>query len=134
MLQECPASIRTRLAAAWTSLMLLFVYGDYFGLYLPGKLAEMNRGIISPLGTASPLVLLSLSAMMAIPAAMVGAAAILPAQLARGMSLLFGVLYAAIMILTMLPGAAPFYMFLGVLEVALALGIAVLAWRWPRVS
>ena len=30
-----------KLSALWASLMFCYVYGDYLGLYVPGKLAEV---------------------------------------------------------------------------------------------
>lgn len=130
-LHDPPTSPRLKLAGLWASLMFCYVYGDYFGLYVPGKLGGMLAGRMEPLGTVTQDVLLGTSAMMAIPALMVCAALLLPAAVARWASVLSGLAYAAIMLLTM-PGAWWFYLFLGVIEVLLSLGIVWVAWRWPR--
>lgn len=132
-LHDPPLSPRLRLAGLWTSLMFCYVYGDYFGLYVPGKLGGMLAGKMEPLGAVTQGVLLGTSAMMAIPALMVCAVLLLPAAAARWISVLFGLVYTAIMLLTM-PGAWQFYLFLGAIEVLLSLGIVWSAWRWPRVS
>ena len=35
-LHDPPVPVRAKLAAAWTSLMFLYIYLDYFALYKPG--------------------------------------------------------------------------------------------------
>ena len=35
--------VRAKLSALWAALMFCYVYGDYFGLYVPGKLSGMIR-------------------------------------------------------------------------------------------
>lgn len=130
-LHDPPLSPRLELAGLWASLMFCYVYGDYFGLYVPGKLGGMLAGRMEPLGAVTQGVLLGTSAMMAIPALMVCAVLLLPAALARWTSALFGLAYTAIMLMTM-AGAWQFYLFLGVIEVLLSLGIVWVAWRWPR--
>lgn len=130
-LHDPPLNPRLRLAGLWASLMFCYVYGDYFGLYVPGKLGGMLAGRMEPLGAVTQGVLLGTSAMMAVPALMVCAVLLLPAALVRWVSVLLGLAYTAIMVMTM-AGAWQFYLFLGVIEVLLSLGIAWTAWRWPR--
>ena len=43
-LQEPTVSIKYQLAALWTSVMFYYVYGDYFELYVPDKVAGMLQG------------------------------------------------------------------------------------------
>ena len=42
-LEEYRAPTKVKLAALWASTMFCYVYGDYFGLYLPGKLAAKQE-------------------------------------------------------------------------------------------
>lgn len=126
--------IRLKLSALWTSLMLLYVYGDFFGLFVKGRLAEMNRGVIGPLGDATPGTLVGVSAMMAAPALMVSLSLLLPERVARWANIILGLAYAVIMILTILPGAEPFYLFLAAIEIVVSLTIVGIAWRWRAVS
>lgn len=130
-LNDPPLSPRVKLGGLWSSLMFCYVYGDYFGLYVPGKVDELLAGRMEPLGAVTQSVLLGTSAMMAIPALMVCAVLLLPAVAARWASAVFGLVYAAIMLMTM-PGAWRFYLFFGVIEVLVSLCIVWVAWRWPR--
>ena len=130
-LQDFRAPVKLKIAALWASLMFCYIYGDFFGLFDPGKLAAMNMGRMGPLGIATPGVLIGVSAMMAIPSVMVFLSLVLPLRPDRWLNIVLGIAYTAIMLLTM-RGAPPFYLFLGVIEVMLSLAIACYAWTWPR--
>lgn len=126
---RAPAALR--LAALWAATMFCYVYGDFFGLFTPGRVTEMNDGVMGPLGQATPAILVAVSALMAVPSVMVFLSLILPPGVCRWLNIVLGLAYSGVMLLTM-PGAPPFYLFLGVIEVALTLGIVFTAWTWPR--
>jgi len=130
-LAEHPVSIRHKLAGLWTSLMLCYIYGDYFGLYQPGKLRAMLNGNMGPLGEVTQGILVGTSVMMAIPALMVLGSLVLKARPNRMLNMILGLLYTGIMIATM-PGAWQFYVLLGIIEVTLSLAIFLVALRWPQ--
>lgn len=121
--------VRLKLSALWTSVMFCYIYGDYFNMYTPGKLEAMAEGNLG-VGPATEGVLLGVSAVMAIPSVMVFFSLVLPPAVNRWVNILLGVAYSMILVVT-LPGAPVFYIFLGVLEVALTLLIAWFAWTWP---
>jgi hypothetical protein len=130
-LKQYSAPIEVRLAALWASATFCYVYGDYIGLYGAGKLAEMGRGMIGPLGPATPGVLLGVAVMMAVPGLMVALSLLLPARACRWASIILGIAYSGIVAATV-PGAPPFYIMLSVIEIGLTLAIAVTALHWPR--
>ena len=130
-LEDFKAPPKLKICALWAATMFCYVYGDYFGLFMPGRLAEMNAGEIGPLGSATLGVLLGVSIMMAIPSVMVFLSLVLPPSPNRRINIVLGVAYAAIMLLTTL-GAPPFYVFFGVLEISLNSAIVWCAWTWPR--
>jgi hypothetical protein len=122
--------VRFKLSALWASLMFCYIYGDYFGLYVPGQLQGMLAGA-GPVGPVSQASLVGTALLLAAPGLMVFLSLALPAPLCRWLNILLGLFYMAVMLLTM-PGAWWFYITLGVIEVALSLLIVVYAWRWPR--
>ena len=132
VLQDFKAPVKLKISLLWAALMFCYVYGDFFGLFIPDRLAEMNKGVIGPLGQATPAVLVGVSVMMAIPSLMVFLSLALPPPASRWANVMFGGIYTGIMLLTMLPGAPPFYLFLGIVEVGLSLMILWYAWTWPR--
>lgn len=130
-LEDAKIPVKIKLSALWASLMLCFVYGDYFGLYVPGKLGNMIDGRMGPLGAVTQNVLVGTSIMMAIPALMVFLSLVMKPAVSRWVNALLGLAYAAIMVLTM-PGAWRFYQLLGVVEILLCLAIVGFALKWPR--
>ena len=129
-MEEYRAPAKVKLAALWASTMFCYIYGDYFGLYVAGTLADMNHGSMGPLGHATPYVLTATSLMMAVPSLMVALSLLLPARICRWTCIVLGLFYTAIMAVS-LPGSEPFYKVLAVIEMALTLAIAVIAARWP---
>lgn len=133
MLEDIKVPVRLRLAGLWTSLMFCYVYGDYFGLFVPGQLRDMLAGNFGPMGRTTSGLLVGVSVMMAIPALMVFGSMALPAAWCRWANIILGAAYAAIIVLT-LAGAAPFYVMFGAIEIALSVFTIVTAWRWPRLT
>ena len=130
-LEEYRPPAKVKLAALWASTMFCYIYGDYFGLYVAGTLADMNHGSMGPLGHATPGVLTATSLMMAVPSLMVALSLLLPARICRWACIVLGLSYTAIMAVS-LPGSEPFYKVLAAVEIALTLAITVIAVRWPR--
>lgn len=130
-LHDIQVHVRHKLSALWGALMFCYIYGDYFGLYVPGKLSGMIAGK-GPLGPVSQGTLVGTALLLAVPGVMV-VLSLLPARAGRWLNVLLGLFYTAVMLATM-PGAWMFYITLGVIEIVLSLGIAVLAMRWPRVA
>ena len=130
-LDDIRIPVRLKLAGLWTSLMFCYLYGDYFGLYQPGKLQGMLDGRMDPLGPTTQMVLLGTSLMMAIPGLMVCLSLVLGPRTCRWTNIVLGLAYTLIMAVSM-PGAWQFYLFLGGIEMLLTLAIVWHAWRWPR--
>lgn len=130
-LDDIRVPVRAKLAALWTSLMFCFVYGDYFELYVPGKLESMLDGRMGPLGPVTEGVLVGTSILLAVPGLMIALSLLLPAVLCRWTNLVLAVAYAAIMALAA-QGAWNFYVLMAAIEIVLCACIFVCAWRWPR--
>lgn len=130
-LDDIKIHVKVKLSALWVSVMLCYIYGDYFGLYEPGKLQGMLDGKMGPLGQTTQGVLLGTSILMAIPAVMVFLSLALRPYANRLANIVFGVIFTVIMLITM-PGAWAFYKFLGVVEVVLTALIVWYAWSWSR--
>jgi len=130
-LEEFRAPAKLKLAAMWTSLMFLYVYGDYFNMYTPGKLDNMRAGEVGPVNAADEAAMTALSMMMVVPAMMIALSLLLPAVLSKWLNVLFGLVYSAILALT-LPGAPLFYLAYGAIEIPLSLLIAWVAFTWPK--
>ena len=69
--------------------------------------------------------------MMAIPSVMVFLSLVLKPRLNRWLNIVLGAIYTIIILITM-PGEWVFYIFLGVVEIALTTLVVWYAWKWPR--
>lgn len=110
--------------------MFLYVYGDYFELYQPGKLQGMLAGSL-PFGPVSQAGLLGMSAIMVIPGLMPFLSLALPPRAARPLNITFGGLYTVVMVLA-IRGGWRFYLLYGLIEMALTMLIVWYAWSWPK--
>ena len=132
-LDSKPVRLQTGLALSllWASLMGLYIYNDYFSLYMPGTIEAMAAGRMGPLGQVNDAVMVGVSAMLAVPALMIFLSSALPRAISRWSNLVLGIVYTAIQVLTSLGGARPFYLMVVALEVLVTLTIVVYALRWP---
>ena len=130
-LQSFTPPVQLKLAMLWASVVFCYIYGDYFGLYVPGSLQSMLDGRMGPLGPTTQNVLLGTTALMVIPCLMPFASLVLKPGWNRAANLLFGPVYSLVMAVTM-PGAWRFYQALGAVEILLTLAVCWYAWNWPR--
>jgi len=42
--EDIKVNVKLKLAALWAGLMFLYIYVDYFHLYMPGKLGDIQAG------------------------------------------------------------------------------------------
>ncbi len=130
VLEDLKVHVRLKLSALWAALMFCYIYGDYFGLYVPGKLKGMLAGN-GPIGPVSQGTLVTTSVLLAVPGVMVFLSLVLAPKVTRWLNIVLGAFYIVVMLLTM-PGAWSFYILLGVVEIALGILTVWYAWRWPR--
>jgi hypothetical protein len=135
-LHDPPVPVRAKLAAAWTSLMFLVIYIDYFHLYQPGEIDDIRGGVIFEFDISGTLMSIFF-AVIAIPALMIVLSMTLPARVNRATNLVVASLYIPAVGMNFL-GSLPDYAF----YYALTIGVEVLmlafilraAWTWPRTS
>lgn len=127
-------NVKIKLSALWVTVMLLYIYGDIFSMFVPGHIEKLMQGKMG-LGTTTPGKLVITSVMMTIPALMVCLSVLLKPALNRWLNIIFGVIYTAIIVLAMLSARDPwwvFYQFLGIVEIIITLLIVWYAWKWPK--
>ncbi len=129
-LDDIKIHVRIKLSALWAAVMFCYVYGDIFRLFQHGELQAMLDGKMWGLPVTQGL-LVGTSAFIAIPSIMVFLSLVLRPGLNRWANILFGGIYTAMVLFTM-PGAWAFYIFLGIVEVALTVLIVWYAWSWPK--
>ena len=132
MLENPKINIRIKLSALWTSLMFLYIYGDYFELYAPNKVEKLMN-VTDVLD--SPTKLFLASVLLAIPALMIALNLFLKPKICRWLNIIFGSLLTIIVILVGSASLHPwysFYVFYAFLEAIVTITIVWHAWKWPR--
>lgn len=131
-LRDPKINVRLKLAALWTSFMFLYIYIDYFHLYMPGALKDMLAGRVFVFNVSHGFLIAALIS-VTIPALMISLSVVLPAQMVRCTNIIAAAIYIPYSLFN-LAGQAWIHMFLGaVVEVALLCMIIRYAWQWPRI-
>ncbi len=133
-LQDPRMPVQAKLAAAWTSLMFLYIYVDYFHLYKPGSIDDILAGVVHEFDTGPTFVALGLT-LMAIPSLMILLSTTLPARVNRTINLVVATLYIPVSIYNADGESWTYFYFYGLsigLEVLLLAFILRAAWTWPR--
>ena len=125
-----PAPVK--LSLLWASLMALYIYNDYFLLFIPGTIQGMSAGSMGPLGEVTDIKLLVVASILALPASMIFLSSILPSGASRGLNLIIGPVYVVIAGLTFFMSPYPFFKFIVSVEIVATLLIIWIAVRWPR--
>jgi hypothetical protein len=131
MLEDAKISVKLKIAALWTAVMFLFAYGDIFGYFRPGFIAEIMAGNVA--GNAiDQAFLMFTAAYVTIPSLMVFLSLVLKPRISRPANIVLGIAYAASILLFCVGESYAYYIFLSVLECVLLLAIAWYAWNWPK--
>ena len=133
-LEDPRLPVQTKLAAAWTSFMFLYIYVDYLALYKPGFVDDILAGTVHEFDTGPTFVASALT-LVAIPSLMVVLSAALPARANRIINLVVAALYVPVSIYNAAGESWTYSYFYGVsigLEVLLLAFILRSAWTWPR--
>ena len=133
-LEDRQVPVQAKLAAAWTSLMFLIIYIDYFHLYQPGQIDDIRGGVIFVFDISGTLMSIFF-AIIAIPALMILLSMTLPARVNRATNLVVASLYIPAVGMNFL-GSLPDYAFYYALTIGVeGLIVAFIlrsAWTWPR--
>ncbi|MFC1916175.1 DUF6326 family protein [Chloroflexota bacterium] len=132
-MEDVKINVKIKLSGLWVAVMFLYVYADLFGIYKPGFIEELIAGELAIGIQINQVFLLGVAILMAIPSVMVFLSLALKAKANRWANIIVGIVYAVVMIYTMLiPGAWAFYIFMGIVETVLTVLIVWYAWKWPK--
>ena len=135
-LEDQRIPVQAKLAAAWTSLMFLVIYIDYFHLYQPGEIDDIRSGVIFKFDISGNLMSIFF-VIIAIPTLMIMLSMTLPARMNRVTNLVVASLYSPLLILNFVgaPSDWAFYYALTIgVEVLILAFILRAAWTWHRTS
>lgn len=131
VLEEMKVGVKIKLAALWASFMFLYIYVDYFHLYMPGSLEDLlaRKVFVFDINQAYLLVAL---ASVTIPALMIFLSVALSAKVSRWTNIVVVAIYIPYTLVNLI-GEAWIHMAFGAsVEVVLLLLVIRYAWNWPR--
>jgi hypothetical protein len=130
---EQKVNVRVKLAALWTSFMFLYIYVDYFHLYMPGSLEDMMSGRVFEFEVTQAFLIAALVS-VAIPALMIFLSVGLPAKISRWANIIVATIYIPYTLVNLV-GEAWIHMMIGAaVEVLLLLTIIRYTWKWPHTT
>lgn len=133
VLEDVKVNVKLKLAALWASFMFLYIYVDYFHLYMPGSIEDILAGKVFVFDITQVFLLAAMTGVI-IPVLMIFLSVALSAKVNRWTNIIVSVVYIPYMLFN-LAGAAWLHMILGaVVEVVLLLLIIRYAWKWPKVE
>lgn len=127
--EDAPIPTGVKLSLLWASLMSLYIYNDYFVLFVPGTIDGMAAGSMGPLGDYTDGKMVVVALVLAIPASMVFLSSIVPSRISRHLNLMVGAIYVVIAALTLI-GSPLFYKVIVCVQIVAIMLIIGLAWRW----
>ena len=129
--EDVKMNVKIKLAALWAASMFLFIYVDYFYLYVPGNLEEMIAGRMGPFPTTQVPLLAAMTLMM-IPSLMIFLSLALKAKWNRWANIIVGILKIVVVLGSVIGESWAFYIFGTIVEVVLLSLIVWYAWKWPK--
>ncbi len=109
-------NLKLKLAALWASFMFLYIYVDYFHLYMPGMLQDLLDGKVFTFDI-SQVFLLIVMVLVAIPALMIFLSVALPNSVNRLVNPIIAAVYIPYMLFNLVGVAWPHMYFAAAVEV-----------------
>lgn len=132
-LEDMKVDVKLKIAALWTSFMFLYIYVDYFHLYMPGSLESILAGKVYVFDITYIFILVAMTFVI-IPALMIFLSVALPAKANRWTNIVMAIVYIPYMLFN-LAGEAWLHMYLAAaVEVALLCLVIYYAWKWSRIE
>jgi hypothetical protein len=130
-LEDIKVSSKLKLATLWASFMFLYIYVDYFHLYMPGKIEDILAGKVFIFNISFVFLLIGLIS-VTIPALMIFLSVALPAKVNRWANIIIAAVYIPYTLFNLAGDVWVHMVFGAVVEVALLCLIIWYAWKWPR--
>lgn len=132
--EDSKINIKIKLSSFWVSVTLCYLYGDYFELYVPGKVEGMVSGENM---LDSPGKLVVAAVLLAIPALMVFLSVLLKPSINRWLNIIVALFFTVAVLsiaFNFINSWRAFYLFLAIVESVITSLITWYAWNWPKQS
>ena len=127
---EQKVNVRIKLAALWASFMFLYIYVDYFALYMPNKIEDILNGRVFTFDITQGFIFTALF-LAIIPMLMIFLSVVLPAKVSRLTNIIVATALIPYMLFNLVGEAWPHMILAAVVEVAMLILIIRYARKWP---
>ena len=130
--EDFKINVKLVLSALWSSVLFLYIYGDYFELYVPGKVEALLNGQNM---LRTPFKLLFATIILTLPSLMISLSLMMRPKWNRFVNISIGLFLT---LFTLLIGVSSFtewktfYVMLSFLESIITSIIVWAAWHWPK--
>lgn len=131
VLKNAEIDIKFKLSALWIVYMMLYIYTDFYTLYMPGKIQEMMSGAMDGV-EVTQVSLLVVAIITIIPAFMIFLSLVVGANVNRWLNIILGILHIVIGVANLIGATWAYYIFYGFSLLLIAILIVVYAWKWPQ--
>lgn len=128
--EDSSVSVRIRISALWTAMLLVFAYVDLFSLYRPDIRADIEAGQLAGF-TINQGFLLGTTIYVLIPILMVFGSLVLAPRVDRITNIALAGIYGLSIVVGAV-GEWNYYILGSAVEVGLLAGVVYYAWTWPR--
>ena len=133
ILEDPKINIKIMLSGLWVAIMFLFIYVDYFGLFIPGVMEKIIEGEVAHTGIQiTQVFLLAAMTLMMIPSLMIFLSLTLKAKWNRWTNIIVGIFQIAVVVGGLIGESWAYYIFGSIVEVVLLSLIVWYAWKWPK--
>jgi len=134
ILEDPKVNIKVKLSGLWVAVVFLYIYVDYYSLFVPGVLEKMIEGVVADTGfQITTGFLLSGLAFVMIPTLMIVLSLTLKAKANRWTNIIVGILQVVFVLGSQFIGKPEaHYLFGSGVELVLLLLIVWFAWKWPK--
>ena len=126
--------VRLVLSALWIAMLIVFAYGDIFGLFRADVLRAALDGKMATMGiTIDQMFLVFSTVYILIPTLMVVLSLVLRPRINRIANIVVALVYAVSIIASCIGETWVYYLLGSAVEVAFLVAIVRTAWMWPRI-
>jgi hypothetical protein len=118
ILEDTKVSLKLKLATLWTSFMFLYIYVDYFALYMPHKIEDILAGKIFVFDISYIFLMVAMF-FVTIPVLMIFLSVALPAKVNRLTNIIVAMIFIPYMLFNLVGGAWLHMYFAAAIEVFL---------------
>jgi hypothetical protein len=129
-LEDIEVNVKLKLAALWASFMFLYIYVDYFHLYMPGSIKDILVGKVFVFDISYVFLMIAMI-FVTIPVLMIFLSVALQAKVNRWTNIIVATLFIPYMLFNLVGEAWAHMYFAATIEVTLLCVIIRYSWKWP---